>query len=603
MRFLLRSLFVFLVGSVIALPMMAFALSIDTSNQYAWGENIGWLNWGTTEGAIVMPAGGGPLTGYVWSENMGWISLNCSNTSSCATVNYTTYSTGTALAGYAYGENIGWISWNCSNTSSCGTVAYGVGYDPATRTFSGYAYGENVGWISMNCSNTSSCGTVSFAVLTSPTPASGGGGPGGAGAGAPPPLPPATGVPTPTVTGTPQSSPTLTPAPSPSPSPTVSGTPLPSPSVTPTSTPLPFTPPSAPPAGGGPSGGWFVPVVGFVQSIGNIIDGIATAVLGPIGPIAKEWCGQSAVQGVACGATAAGLAAAAAGLAATVAQKEVVGATYSMFQVVGLKRKAKVWGVIYDADSKKPVPYAKVDLVDQSGRVLESRFADRDGRYGFLTSPSSVHQSEMQISIRVSKPGFNFPSKLVSGSTADYIVYDHPYHGESVTIKKEGIINYNIPVDPTSLQRHSWSGFGLSFIGTAADRILSFGFYLGLITVPLTYYLMPTTKNLIIFIAFFGANLFRILVVYRPYGVTIDAMTGKPLAFALVTLNDAAGNRVAFTVSDEYGRYILSGPSGQEYQVTAYTPANIHQQRIVHQHVNKLKGWSSKGWITAKLRV
>jgi hypothetical protein len=598
---------VFLLVCIMALPVMAFAVGIDTAHPYAWGENIGWLNWGTTEGAVDVALGGGPLTGYVWSENAGWISLNCSNTSSCATVDYSTYSTGNSLGGYAWGENVGWISWSCNNTSSCGTSAYGVSYNASTRTFAGFAYGENVGWISMNCSDTSSCGTVDFSVQTSPVPA-GGGGPGGG----PPPPPVVTAVPTPTSSTSPSPVPTVsaTVSPAVTPTPTSSGTPLPSPTVSPPSEPPPpFIPPSSPPTGGGPAGGSgggsgpIAPVVNFVQSVGNIIDDVATAVLGPIAPIAKEWCGQSSVQSVACGTTAVGVAAAAAGLAAGVAQKEVVGATYSMFQVVGLKRKAKVWGVVYDADTKKPVPFAKVELLDEAGRILESRFADREGRYGFLTSPASVHQSEIKVSIRVSKPGFSFPSKLVGIGASDYIVYDRLYHGEVLTIQQEAVINYNIPLDPTSVRGHSWSGWGLSLIGTVGDRILSFGFYLGLITVPLTYYLMPNTKNLIIMVAFFGANLFRMLVVYRPYGLTVDAVTGKPLPFALVTLNDASGNRVAFTVSDEYGRYILSGPSGQEYEVVAYTPANIAQQRIHREHVNKLKGWSSHGWITAKLQV
>lgn len=149
----------FLIFFVFAAKAQAATSTIDTTNKYAYGENIGWLNLGTPEGNVQV--GDTALTGYIWTENTGWVSLNCSNTSSCGSVNYGVTNDGSGnLSGYAYGENVGWISFNCLNTSSCGTVSYGVTI--TSGDFSGYAYGENTGWISFNCLNTSSCGTVSY---------------------------------------------------------------------------------------------------------------------------------------------------------------------------------------------------------------------------------------------------------------------------------------------------------------------------------------------------------------------------------------------------------------------------------------------------------
>ncbi len=138
------------------------AAGIDATNAYAWGENVGWLNFGTSQGNVNV--GTSALTGYAWGENVGWISLNCSNTSSCLTVPYGVTNDGSGnLSGYAWGENVGWISFSCANTSSCLTVSYGVTID-GSGNFSGFAYGENIGWVSFNCTNTSSCGTVSYEV-------------------------------------------------------------------------------------------------------------------------------------------------------------------------------------------------------------------------------------------------------------------------------------------------------------------------------------------------------------------------------------------------------------------------------------------------------
>lgn len=51
------------------------------------------------------------------------------------------------VSGYAWSENIGWISFNCTNTNSCASVNYGVNINPSNGNFSGYAWSENIGWI------------------------------------------------------------------------------------------------------------------------------------------------------------------------------------------------------------------------------------------------------------------------------------------------------------------------------------------------------------------------------------------------------------------------------------------------------------------------
>jgi hypothetical protein len=50
------------------------------------------------------------------------------------------------LSGWAWSSNVGWISFNCTNTSSCGTVNYGVNKD-VSGNLAGYAWSSNIGWI------------------------------------------------------------------------------------------------------------------------------------------------------------------------------------------------------------------------------------------------------------------------------------------------------------------------------------------------------------------------------------------------------------------------------------------------------------------------
>ncbi len=129
---------------------------IDSTDKYAWSENIGWINFGTTEGNVHITDSA--LTGYVWSENAGWISLNCSNDNSCATVDHKVANDGAGnLSGYAWNENTGWINFN--------PTGGGVSIN-SSGEFLGYAWGENIGWIVFNCATTGSCGTVDYKVKT-----------------------------------------------------------------------------------------------------------------------------------------------------------------------------------------------------------------------------------------------------------------------------------------------------------------------------------------------------------------------------------------------------------------------------------------------------
>lgn len=130
--------------------------SVDTTSRYAWAENIGWIDFGSSQGNVAITDTA--ITGYAWGEQVGWISLNCSNDSSCATVNYAISNDGIGnLSGYAWGENIGWIDFN--------PTAGGVTIN-TDGEFLGYAWNEAAGWIVFNCATTDSCSTVDYKVST-----------------------------------------------------------------------------------------------------------------------------------------------------------------------------------------------------------------------------------------------------------------------------------------------------------------------------------------------------------------------------------------------------------------------------------------------------
>ena len=161
------------------LPLMAAALAsiaplqaedIDPANdgsQYGYAGNLGWINAEPLgDGGPGMQQAAGAVSGWLWSANSGWISLSCSNTASCATVDYGVVLDGVGnLSGFAWSPNLGWISFSCEDSASCGSASYGVSVSLGSGEISGYAYAPNAGWLSFSCESAASCGDVDYRVV------------------------------------------------------------------------------------------------------------------------------------------------------------------------------------------------------------------------------------------------------------------------------------------------------------------------------------------------------------------------------------------------------------------------------------------------------
>jgi len=262
--------------------------------------------------------------------------------------------------------------------------------------------------------------------------------------------------------------------------------------------------------------------------------------------------------------------------------------------VIGLlpKRK-KVWGTVYDANTKRPIPFAKVQLLDRNRRVLETRVADKDGRYGFLTTPESLMAENVQIQILPSAPEYVFPSK--ASPSVDTLVYNNLYFGDLITVSDKTLINFDVPMDPLKPSAAPLLLKSPSIaLGAAVAAIADAGFWLGVIMVPMNFIISPNPFTLGVLFLFFGTASLRIWgISEHPFGVIKDKETGRPMAFALITLNDMTGARVAFTVTDEQGRYFLVVQKGM-YELNAFTPATIQPGRQSKSTVDARKGWITR---------
>ena len=136
--------FVAVLGFAAVNVVQATTGNVETQ-KWAWGTNIGWVNFNPTHGGVTVYDD--HLEGYAWGENIGWIRLGSYDGGGAhtyandAATTYGVNNDGAGnLSGYAWGTNIGWINFSPTHG--------GVTVDPTTGEFDGYAWAENVGWIS-----------------------------------------------------------------------------------------------------------------------------------------------------------------------------------------------------------------------------------------------------------------------------------------------------------------------------------------------------------------------------------------------------------------------------------------------------------------------
>ena len=123
------------------------ATTINSTNKFAYGGNIGWVNAeaDTVNGAVI---GEFFSAGYVFGANVGWIHLGDGapdNGRDYSNASPTDYGVNTDalgnLRGFAYGANIGWVTFESFGNPQI---------DLLTGNLKGFAYGANVGWISLS---------------------------------------------------------------------------------------------------------------------------------------------------------------------------------------------------------------------------------------------------------------------------------------------------------------------------------------------------------------------------------------------------------------------------------------------------------------------
>ncbi|MEK7080538.1 MAG: hypothetical protein AAB925_01760 [Patescibacteria group bacterium] len=236
------------------------------------------------------------------------------------------------------------------------------------------------------------------------------------------------------------------------------------------------------------------------------------------------------------------------------------------FAAIGLRKRIKPWGVVYDSVTKQPIDPAYVVLKDLQGKTISSAITDLDGRYGFMAGPGVYQMS-------VNKTNYIFPSQKLLGRPNDEF-YNDLYFGESLEIKQNGdTIIKNIPMDPL---KFDWNEFAkkdkrlmkfYSRLDIILRQIFDLFFVIGFIAAIIAYFSAPYPYNLIILLIYLLLLFLRLIGIKpRTYGRITDGANGNPLSFALVRAVAPDTNvEIAHKVADKYGKYYCLVPKGKYF--------------------------------------
>ncbi len=233
-----------------------------------------------------------------------------------------------------------------------------------------------------------------------------------------------------------------------------------------------------------------------------------------------------------------------------------------LLSLLGIRKKRKQWGVVYNSISKSAIDLVIVRLFDKAtNRLIETQVTDKQGRFSFLAVPGNYY-------ITATKNPFEFPSKIVRGTIDGD--FSHIYRQESFIVAgPDQQMTMSIPLDPPAFdhvaaaQSVSLIKWWKTFVGKNPLAPLIVGF---IIAELLTLYI-PNSLNYTLL----GLNGFfvltQIILGIRPeraWGLVFDVRTLAPVPLAAITIFDAKDGKLLRTrLSDYFGRFSFLTPPGE----------------------------------------
>ncbi len=233
---------------------------------------------------------------------------------------------------------------------------------------------------------------------------------------------------------------------------------------------------------------------------------------------------------------------------------------------IGLRRKNRAWGTVYDSITKRPLDLAHVLLIDlETSKVVDSSITDEYGRYRFWTLPG-------RYGIETRKTKYSSPSEKMKGQSFDKVC-NNLYFGEEIIIRsRDEIIVKNIPMDSETF---NWNEFvkermngGIFMRAKILQWFSNMLFMLGAVSAILAAIFTPISYNLAILGIYLLICMSYLVFKGPKLGEIVEDGTNLPMSFAIINIfRFGEDNPIVRKVADKFGKYFAQVPGGKYHLI------------------------------------
>lgn len=269
----------------------------------------------------------------------------------------------------------------------------------------------------------------------------------------------------------------------------------------------------------------------------------------------------------------------------------------SVLYALGIRKRNKPWGTVYDSDTKQPIYLAYILLKNLEGKIIASAVTDSSGRYAFLVGPGIY-------SMIVNKGNYIFPSHHVIDKSLDD-TYPDTYWGDFFEIKEKGeVINRNIPLDrKVSGQIKSLNDLQSTIIvfqkrDLFFNKIANILFYLGALFSVVVLVMDTTNYNIAIFLLYLIFFFLRFIKFRKnKKGKVFYKKDGKPVSFGVLRVSDINTKKEIITTKlDAWGNYFCLLQNGKYLITIGIKNADGSYEDIHHEEVEVNGGLLKKNF-------
>lgn len=241
-------------------------------------------------------------------------------------------------------------------------------------------------------------------------------------------------------------------------------------------------------------------------------------------------------------------------------------------EAIGVRKRRRSWGRVYDSTTGKGIDMATVRLFEKDTMKLKSTVVtDLKGHYSFQPEPGTYI-------ISVIKDHFIFPTSIfakygVATVDKNEARTNKHYVGQPITISgSNNLINLEIPIDPFNRKPNFWVktkvffSDAFDFLTSGITLILIPSLIFGAVVSIFAAIILPNNRNITISLIYVLVALIYILtrlINKRKFSVVYDSETKKPVLDAIVSVFDEKYGALKETrITDKYGRFSISIPKG-----------------------------------------